>query len=225
MLWWHSKLREKKDDIRLVSIGEEACQHHTSYLIHISFSGRCIVPSARMFAPSCPLCSLVINFLLYMTLFFLVMTPPIILSTGLQARSPLPFDQYRMLSLLGLGVGMMLRSRRIISARLNAMPAMLSNCINDLQSTTVHIGLPDIELGKYPSWVWAATHIISDLQLVHEAPALEFQATLYFVTNWLCFPNQEKDMFKPVCYSRPNQSCPLYKRSQWRVSSVVHHDE
>ena len=84
---WHSKLREKKDDIRLVSIGEEACQHHTSYLIHISFSGRCIVPSARMFAPSCPLCSLVINFLLYMTLFFLVMTPSVILSTGLQARS------------------------------------------------------------------------------------------------------------------------------------------
>ena len=85
-------------------------------------------------------------------------------------KQGLPLDQYRMLSLLGLGVGMMLRSRRIISARLNAMPAMLSNCINDLQSTTVHIGLPDIELGKYPSWVWP-THIISDLQLVHEAPA------------------------------------------------------
>ena len=163
---WHSKLREKKDDIRLVSIGEEACQHHTSYLIlHlIQWSVHC-AKCSRHLAHSAVSSSISFSTWHYFFSWWHRQS-----SSQPVYKQGLPLDQYRMLSLLGLGVGMMLRSRRIISARLNAMPAMLSNCINDLQSTTVHIGLPDIELGKYPSWVWP-THIISDLQLVHEAPA------------------------------------------------------
>ena len=221
---WHSKLREKKDDIRLVIDrgGGMSASHFVPDTHLIQWSVHCAKCSyVRAILPT------------LQSRHQFPSLHDIIFSRDDTVSHPLNRSTSKVFHLISiacsvywaLGLGW-------CCARGGLSRHAWMLCLPCCQTASMICNLPlfilgclTLSLANIICWVWASTHIISDLQLVHEAPAFEFQATLYFVTNWLRFPNQEKDMFKPVCYSRPNQSCPLYKRSQWRVSSVVHHDE